>query len=156
MGSNALLRDGAIAVSTGWDILSEYEAIFPGKIRSADQPAHMKAYPDELIEIEKAPLKVAQKPLSLVKNKTSKQKKDKKVIDNGEKPPYIDVEKKLPALTDEEQAIVDQLNQGDRLTDDVIDAVDLPAGKVLAVLTMLEVKGIIRRLPGNRIALKET
>ena len=156
MGSNALLRDGAIAVSTRWDILSEYEAIFPGKIRSADQPAHMKAYPDELIEIEKAPLKVAQKPLSLVKNKTSKQKKDKKVIDNGEKPPYIDVEKKLPALTDEEQAIVDQLNQGDRLTDDVIDAVDLPAGKVLAVLTMLEVKGIIRRLPGNRIALKET
>ena len=33
VGSNRLLRDGAIAVSSGWDILSEYQMQFPDKIR---------------------------------------------------------------------------------------------------------------------------
>lgn len=31
-GSNALLRDGAMAALCGWDILREYEALFPDKI----------------------------------------------------------------------------------------------------------------------------
>ena len=31
-GSNALLRDGAIAVSSGWDVISEYQDRFPGMI----------------------------------------------------------------------------------------------------------------------------
>ena len=37
-GSNRLLRDGAIAVSSGWDILSEYEQQFPQKVRKFDAP----------------------------------------------------------------------------------------------------------------------
>ncbi|MBE6956670.1 MAG: DNA-protecting protein DprA [Ruminococcaceae bacterium] len=32
-GSNALLRDGAMAVASGWDLLSEYVHIFPEKLR---------------------------------------------------------------------------------------------------------------------------
>jgi DNA processing protein len=31
-GSNALLRDGAVAVTCAWDMLSEYEARYPGKL----------------------------------------------------------------------------------------------------------------------------
>jgi predicted Rossmann fold nucleotide-binding protein DprA/Smf involved in DNA uptake len=31
---------------------------------------------------------------------------------------------------------------------------NMPAGAVLAVLTMLEVKGILKRLPGKRVELK--
>lgn len=34
-GSYALLREGAIAVSTGWEVLSEYQAIYPELIREA-------------------------------------------------------------------------------------------------------------------------
>lgn len=152
-GSNALLRDGAITACSGWDVVGEYEALYPDVIRRGDTPTHLRAYPEELPE---KTLKVAQKPLSLEKFKPTKAKKDKKVIDNGNTTPYIDVEKKQPALNEEEQVIMEQLKQGQRLTDDVIAAVDLPAGKVLALLTMLEVKGLIRRLPGNRVALKET
>ena len=48
VGSNRLLRDGAIMVSSGWDVLSEYEALFPDKIRKEDAPAHQTAYPDEV------------------------------------------------------------------------------------------------------------
>jgi predicted Rossmann fold nucleotide-binding protein DprA/Smf involved in DNA uptake len=40
--------------------------------------------------------------------------------------------------------------------DDVIARCGLPAGKVLALLTLLEVKGIVQRLPGRRICLKKT
>ena len=34
-GSNGLLREGAIMVTSGWDILSEYAHRYPGKIREA-------------------------------------------------------------------------------------------------------------------------
>lgn len=157
-GSNALLREGATLARSGWDILSEYQAVFPDKIRRFDRPGSQNAYPDELermvSETENKPLKVAQKPRLLDKIKTINLPKEKKVIDNGGKPPYIDVEKNLPRLTDEEQLVVDQLKQGQRLRDDVIAGTALPAGKVSAVLTMLEIKGMIRRLPGNMLELK--
>ena len=39
--------------------------------------------------------------------------------------------------------------------DDVIAETGLTTGKLLAALTMLELKGIIRRLPGKRIELKQ-
>ena len=157
-GSNALLRDGAILVRTGWDVMSEYQALYPDKICKFDRPGMQNVYPDEVerlsLEAEKPALKVAQKPRLLDKIKASKTKKDKKVIDNGKTPPYIDVEKSLPQLSAEEQQIVEQLKQGQRLRDDVIADTGLPAGKVAAAMTMLEVKGIIRRLPGNMLELK--
>ncbi len=146
-GSNALLREGAVAVSTGWDILSEYEAMYPDRIRKNEETP---AAP----EPEAVPPKVAQKPLVPKRKPIFKKKKDKIIIDNGGQPPYIDVEKSLPSLNEEERVIVDQLKQGERLTDEVIAGCGLPSGRVLSVLTMLQVKGVIERLPGNRLALK--
>ena len=37
--------------------------------------------------------------------------------------------------------------------DDVIAETGLHTGKLLAILTMLELKGVIKRLPGKRICL---
>ena len=157
-GSNALLRDGAIAVRSGWDVMSEYEHLYPGIVHREDAPSRLVAYPEEVArvasETEKTTLKVAQKPRLLEKIPGLKTKKDKKVIDNGDNAPYSDVEKKLPPLKPEEQAVVEQLRQGQRLRDDVIAGTGLPAGQVAAVLTLLEIKGIIRRLPGNMLELK--
>lgn len=42
-GSNALLRDGAILVTSGWDILSEYTGRYPDKIREAPLPSDKKS-----------------------------------------------------------------------------------------------------------------
>ena len=157
-GSNALLREGAILARTGWDVLSEYEAIFPGKVHKAGGRGKQTAYPVELermeVELEKQSLKVAQKPRFLDKIKAGKSAVEKKTIDNGHKPTYSDVEKSLPQLTDEEKLVVEQLRQGSRLRDDVIADSSLPAARVSAVLTMLEIKGVIRRLPGNMLELK--
>lgn len=46
------------------------------------------------------------------------------------------------------------LEQGNELVDDIIAGTGKPAGAILAVLTMLEVKGVITRLPGKRVKLK--
>lgn len=143
-GSNALLRDGAMMATTGWDILSEYQAIFPDKM----------CRKDEVPVEEKQTLMVAQEPLLPGKEKRSRRKKEKIIVDNGQQSAYIDVDKKLSSLNREEQAIVEQLKQGHQLMDDIIAGCGMPAGQALAVLTMLQVKGVVTRLPGNRLTLK--
>lgn len=156
VGSNRLLRDGAIAVSSGWDILSEYEAQFPDKIHREDAPVKLRSYADEIPEpVERPAAKVAQKPVAFGKKLLTKHKEDKKVIDNEENSPYIDLNNILTGLSPAESAIVTAMGQGESLVDDVIARTELPAGKVLATLTMLEVKGVVSRLPGRRIALKK-
>ena len=157
-GSNALLRDGAILVSSGWDVVSEYQALYPDKIRKETGPVHMKAYPDEVEKVAASPekplQKVAQKTRIPGKKTAEPEKKSQKVIDKADSTPYSDVNNPKPKLSAEEQSIVDALHGGERLVDDVIAETGLTTGKLLASLTMLELKGIIRRLPGKRICIK--
>ena len=159
MGSNALLREGAIAVSSGWDVVSEYTALFPDKIRKDLTPVRMAGYADEVAAVERenstSETKVAQKTRTPGKKRGSDKKKEKITIDNGAKPPYSDGVDPWADLSEEERAVVSLLEAGERLVDDVIAETALPAGKVLAVLTLLEVKGIAARLPGKRVSLKK-
>jgi DNA processing protein len=158
-GSNALLRDGAIAVSSGWDVLSEYEALFPGKISKNTRTAFQTAYPDEVEQQdngeEKIVLKVAQTPKVPEKKSRRSIFSKKKEIDNGPAAPYIDAEESLPALSAEEEKLVSLLRENVELVDELIAGTQLPAGQVLAVLTMLEIKGVVARLPGKRVTLKK-
>ena len=156
-GSNQLLRDGAIPVFSGWDVISEYQALYPDKIRRDTAPGHQTVYPDELRRVsegEKEPAKVAQKPRMPEKKQADSEKCYKKVIDKAESSPYIDLNDKLPKLSAEEESVVALLKNGERLVDDIIAETGMTAGKLLAMLTMLELKGVIRRLPGKRISLK--
>lgn len=153
-GSNALLRDGAMMVSTGWDVVGEYQALFPDKIHNRCKPGQQIAYPDE---VKKAAFD-AEKPLPKVAQKQKlfglKKEKNKKEIDNGQSLHYIDAKTNRPALSADEQTILALVEQGKTLVDDIMVSTELSAGAVLAALTMLEVKGIITRLPGKRVALK--
>ena len=155
VGSNRLLRDGAIAVSHGWDIMSEYEAQFPGKVQKNTEGNRQRVYPDEVsetVEVEKPLHKVAQKPALPAKKRLKKQSDEKKVIDKAESSPYSDLNEIQPKLSSDEQKIVAAI-RGETLVDDVIASAGLPVGKVLAVLTLLEVKGVVKRLPGKRVRL---
>lgn len=153
-GSNALLRDGAIMASSGWDVVGEYKDQFPEKIQNRCKPGQQVAYPDEVIrasqDAEKTLPKVAQRP-KLFGNKPDKKKKE---IDNSVHSHYIDAETKHPALTADEQTVLSLVELGKTLVDDIMAGTDLPAGAVLAALTMLEVKGLIQRLPGKRVTMK--
>ena len=151
VGSHRLLRDGATLVSSGWDILSEYTALYPNQIHREESPSQLTVYPDE---IEKTAAKVAQKPKLPGKNRPLKKILEKKSIDNQPLEAYSDVNTAVPKLSEDEQKVVELLASGERLVDDVIAETGLTTGKLLALLTMLELKGVVKRLPGKRISLK--
>ena len=148
-GSNALMRDGAIPVRDGWDVVSEYASIYPDAIHPMETATIIQNISDD----EEIVPKVAEKPRYPEKKRTIDKKKDKTPIDNGSKQPYSDVKDKLSKLPDTERQIAELLTC-ERLVDDLIAETGLPAAKVGAALTMLEIKGIIKRLPGKRISLK--
>ena len=156
VGSNRLLRDGAIAVSHGWDILSEYENLFPDKIRKFTGESAQRSYPDEQAQTVETPAevaKVAQKPRKPALKKPQKHEELKKVIDKAGSSTYSGVNDILLKLSPDEQRIVSAIGSEERLVDDVIAKTGLPVGKVLATLTLLEVKGVVKRLPGKRVRL---
>lgn len=157
-GSNALLRDGAIAVSTGWDIVSEYLHLYPEKIHRFDRPVAAAGFTDDVmasaVEKEKELPKVAQKARSPQKAGHSDRKKEKITIDNGAKPPYSDSQDTLQGLSGHEKTIAECIGREEWLVDELIAKTGLPVGVVLSNLTMLEIKGVVRRLPGKRVALK--
>ena len=141
-GSNRLLREGATAVSCGWDVLEAYQAQYPGRIH---RPApHRPVLAEDL---------VAQTPRRPQKTAPAKAA-DKKDIDKTPAGEYSDRADILSGLSPEEQAIVKCLMPGECPVDEVIAGSGVPAGKVLALMTLLEVKGIIVRRPGKRAALK--
>lgn len=146
-GSNALLRDGAIAVSSGWDVVSEYAALYPDKIHRENETIFMS-------EPESTVLKVAQTPALPEKRSAFGRKKDKKPIDKKEKKSYSDQQDILASLSETERELLKPLSAGEALVDDLIAASGMPAGKVLGMLTMLQIRGIVELLPGKRITLK--
>ena len=146
-GSYRLLREGATPVNSGWDILCEYEGLYPDKLRR-----DMTSLPRERTEEKAAQPQI--KPQKTVKKQPEGEKTRKITIDKASPTPYIDLNETLPKLTQEERALVSALRAGPRQADDVIAETGLTTGKFLAAMTMLEIKGIVKRLPGKRIQLK--
>lgn len=136
-GSNGLLRKGAIAVFSGWDIMSEYESQYPQIIRN--RAVDLKP---------KAPvLKVAQ-PVLLPKT-------DKKGIDKQPADAYIGIENKNTELSSEEQCVLACLDTSPKPVDDVIAQVGLPAARVLSILTKLALKGMVINHPGRLVSVRK-
>ena len=145
-GSNRLLRDGAGLVTGGWDVMEEYMGFFPDKIRKAEETP--------VPQRPKQPRNSPPKPPEPEKKKPLQAGSGKKAIDKAATSPYSDVNTALAGLSEEERKIVLCLKNGERLVDDVVAETGLTTGKVLAILTMLELKGVLKRLGGKRIALK--
>lgn len=157
-GSNALLRDGAIAVFNGWDVMSEYVALYPDKIRSDKEAVQPAGFTDDVMRVtqgeEKTSAKVAQKSRTVRNHSNSDKKKAKEPIDNGNDQPYHDIRDPFAALSEEEKMIAKLLLNGEQLVDDVIANSGMPAGDVLSLLTLLEIQNVVVRKPGKRVALK--
>lgn len=154
-GSNLLLRDGAIMASSGWDVVREYETLYPDKIHRDQGSSRQNGDRNIWRDQEKPQAKVAQNPQIPEEMKKLNKELTKKGIDKAPSAPYSDVKREPPKLSESEQAIVSALRKGERLVDDVIAETGLPTGQLLTALTMLELKGIVNRLPGKRISLRE-
>lgn len=151
-GSNALLQEGAGAVFNGWDVVREYEALYPGKVEKKDllTPMQTVSVAGSLRQ-EESLAKVAQKPAF---GKNDGEESVKKGIDNTPSSNYSGINDQLSGLTQEEREIVRHLCRQPRAVDDVIAELGLPANKVLSQLTMLAVKGIVINHPGKRVSLR--
>ena len=142
VGSNLLLRQGAIAVTDGWDVMSEYEMLYPDKIH---RPTALKMQPDFPRTM------VAQTARKLDAEAAPIAKKEKLPIDKPNAQPYIDI---CAALSPEEKALVEALRSGQSLKDELIERTGMAAAKVSSLLTMLQIKGIVSAKPGNIFCLK--
>lgn len=133
-GNLQLLKEGALLVENGSDVLREYAYCFtsvtdqriPGDftVPTQEQPAQT---PDDR----------------------------KKSFDNEESSNYIDLQDALSDASPEGAAILRCLSNGTKHVDNIIDETQLPAAKILAAVTILEIRGYIKRLPGRRFSLAE-
>lgn len=138
VGTNRLIREGAKAVSTGWDVLCEFEGLYRGKVH----------FPGS--ETLKIPQEAPSEYADFVK---VRQPSSKKVIDKEKPEEYIDLEKQLEGLTERQLAIVAALTAPSMHIDDIIEAAKLDAPTVLAELTVLELEGMVTQEPGKRFTL---
>jgi len=145
-GSNLLLQEGAIPALSGWDVLSHYEFLYPDKLKKQKS---VPLYTDE------APLaKVAQTPIIPEEKAEKTETARKNIIDNGPISSYSVLENAHPALSDEEKTLLSELTADPKEPAEVIDKLSWSAGKVMSILTMLTVKGLVRKHPGGRFSLK--
>lgn len=127
-GSNALLRDCAKLTMCGWDILCEYEGLFPHKLHKPDERAKADFVAPRS---EKTPLKT-EKPAQSVK----------KDIDKEKDMEYIDLEDQLSSLTEKQLLIVSAI-EGESYADTIIEKTKLTAAEVMGELTMLQIMGYV-------------
>ncbi len=139
-GSNALLQEQAVAALSGWDVVKEYQVLYPGQIRRSPLP--------------QGTIQVAQQTQIPGASGKKSSPSDKKSIDNRDKSTYSVVNKPEPALTQEEQAVLAQLSSTPRLVDELLGELSVPAGAAKAILTRLSIKGVIQNHPGGRVSRK--
>ena len=122
-GNLKLLRDGAIPVGEDWDILQEYESMYPQTLKKEEVQMPASAPQANSAELP------AQSML------------EKKVIDKQEERSYID----LKALSAEERTLAELLQNGAMHIDTLVDRSGMGIGSALSCLTMLEIKKLVRR-----------
>jgi DNA processing protein len=141
-GSNAILKEGAKPVTDGWEILCEFEGLFPGKVHRPDRTA---AEPD----FEPAKKKLESSP----KNVGIRQSVPKKVIDKKKTSDYIDLQTQLKNLNEDQLKIISAIPAPRTHVDDIIERTGLSPAKVLAGLTLLQLRGLVRQESGKRFSL---
>jgi DNA processing protein len=119
-GCNRLIRDGAGVAAEPWDILRDYEAQFPGKLRGTTRsaPGPLETQPGQMVETAEP----AMPSLSL----------------------------KGAGLTDDQILLLRTLTDQPMLTDDLIELTELPTRRVLSALTMLEIDQYVTQCSGKR------
>lgn len=143
-GSNALLRQGAIPVTSGWEVVQDYEAAFPGKLHRDETP--MAVYPRQ----DSVP-KVAQNAAPVAAKPPITAEKDKKAVDISAFAAYSGVNTASRDLKPAEEALLQVMTEEDEHTDALLARCGMPRTDALAALTTLTMKGFVTALPGRRV-----
>lgn len=136
VGTLSLIQEGAKLVTCGWDVLTEFESRFPGKL--SDQGRRP------------APIS---RPFS---GRAADAAEQNLSVDKDEARGYIDLREQLSALSEDELLIVTAIGKGPTHADDIIEKSGLPTALVLKLLTMLTIKKYVSKRPGNYYVLNIT
>ncbi len=133
VGTIGLIKQGAKPAACGWDVLEEFEYLFPGKLTKPTAAITVPEFPEE--------------------KKAEAQKAAIKDIDKPKAQGYIDLREQLRELNAEQLQIISAIEGDDTHIDDLIERTGLSTAKVLSQLTILEIKGYVQRSAGRRISL---
>ena len=139
VGTIGLIKQGAKPVTCGWDAVEELFYLFPQKLKKPEGPMSVPA-----VQAEKE--QPAQSP-------APRQETTIKAVDKPKTGEYIDLREQLSQLNEEQLAIINAIHGEDTHIDDIIERSGISTAKVLAQLTILEIKGYVRRSAGRRISL---
>ena len=129
MGSNALLKDCAKAVTCGMDILAEYGGLYPDAVKP--EARIFTPSPAEDTSPEPPKTKI-DKPVSIS---------------------YSDLQSRIASFPEDQQTVLNTLVQGEKHVDQIIAESGFSTAKVLSVLTILVIRSAVRSLPGKRYSL---
>lgn len=138
-GSNRLLREGAIMVDSGWDVLQQYSYLFPNKLSDGREAENAK----KLFQFRYGQALPVYAPMTI------QEVNDKKVIDNPAPKPYSDEKEKPVGLSEDETAVLSVLQAEPVHCDHIVAESGLPSRKVMSALTMLQIKKLVVKLAGN-------
>ena len=75
------------------------------------------------------------------------------MIDKEKAVEYIDLEDQLKDLSEAQLQIIAAMEAPHMHVDDIIEQTQLPAARVLAELTVLQIQGFVLQEPGKRFSL---
>lgn len=153
-GSNGLLSEGARLVENGWDVLKEYENLFPNKLSRDGRQAvpEERAVPESKAPEKNGAEKTKNAGESFFKLRVPVRKKKAAEPEQA----ATELECQLSGLNEAQLKIVGAMKKPSMHVDDIIDLSQLPASTVLAELTLLQIKGFVTQEGGKRFTLNIT
>jgi len=149
-GIMTLLKQGARPAACGWDVMEDFEALYPYIVHRPGAERRSPPIPKSGEKSAERPEKTAVKT---TKTDEKRETSSKKEIDKGKSAGYIDLHEQLKGLSEDQLRIVTAIGRGETHIDDIIEATGMGTAKVLSQLTILEIKGYIRRSAGRRVSL---
>ena len=128
VGCNRLIRDGAFLAADSWDVLREYAGRYPHKLsaREVEPIRPLETAVPEPVKEEHAP--------------------------DQEEPALPVLDLRLDhGLTDDQINIL-RILEGAMQVDDIIEATQIPARRVLSALTLLELENYVSQSSGKRFS----
>ncbi|SBW06778.1 DNA protecting protein DprA [uncultured Eubacteriales bacterium] len=153
VGPNLLIQRGeAKLVMSAWDILVEFEGRYPGRLErkrtldKEEEEARLAVEPDPNAQ-ESAHRQRRSPERDTVPAPTEVRLE---TVDKAPDRAYITLKECRDRFTDDERDILLALRERSLRADDLVEATQIPARRVLSALTMLQVGGAVQERPGKR------
>ena len=143
-GTNRLIQEGAAKlILNAGDVICEFVDRFPnkfGKYRPLTEEAREQRLEDYTPPRPEKPAKVP----------AADRQPEEKAVDNPVDVEYIDWKDYKEKLTDDQRDVLLALADGPMVADDLVEKLQIPARRVLAALTILQVQGLAAEEQGKR------